>query len=201
MNDGDDRDIQSLFLLGCPTAKEPEQMGLHTLALPCQDDYRHLPHKTRLFAQWALQRKDWDYLFKCDDDTYISMPRFLDYDPAGRDYIGAEWRPGAGYGSGGAGYFLSRLAAGYVAEFGGSYSLDSYPPGAEDMIVGALLRANGVEFSIEPRLIPFATLDLRPKKNNDLITSHACTEAFMASHEETGNEAVRCSWSRSDRRW
>ena len=35
----------------------------------------------------------WDYLFKCDDDTYVSIPRLLAYDTAGRDYIGAEWKP------------------------------------------------------------------------------------------------------------
>lgn len=44
-----------------------------------------LVHKTREFCRWALTQ-DFDYLFKCDDDTFVVTDRFLKFDPAGRDY-------------------------------------------------------------------------------------------------------------------
>ena len=85
-----------------------------------------------------------------------------------------------GYGSGGAGYFLSRRAAAIVAE------KLTMATGAEDLLVGQILRAAGIPLSIEPRLIPFGSNERRPKKDNDLITLHGVqADAFLASHAET----------------
>jgi hypothetical protein len=96
--------------------------------------------------------------------------------------VGAEWRPGVGYASGGAGYFLSRKAAAIVAE-----RLASYPTGAEDLLVGRVLHSAGIEFSIDPRFVPFGSPDHRPRADNDLITLHAASEELiLKSHEETG---------------
>ena len=64
-----------------------------------------------------------------------------------------------GYGSGGAGYFLSRRAAALVAE-----RLETHKTGAEDLLVGQVLRAAGVGFSSEPRLVPFGSMEHRPKR-------------------------------------
>jgi hypothetical protein len=211
MSDATDFDIEAKFLLGCPTAAAPEELGWHYLALPCPDDYSSLPQRTLWFTRWALGQRsevrdqrsevsdptsdlrplnsglrplNWDYLFKCDDDTYVSIPRLLAYDLAGRDYVGAEWRPGVGYGSGGAGYFLSRRAAAIVAE-----KLTA-ATGAEDLLVGQILRAAGIPLSVEPRLIPFGSSQRRPKKDNDLITLHGVeADAFLAAHSETGRAA------------
>jgi hypothetical protein len=120
-------------------------------------------------------------LLKCDDDTYVSIPRLLAYDQQGRDYIGAEWKPGVGYGSGGAGYFLSRRAAEVVAQ-----GL-TQATGAEDLLVGQVLRSAGIEMSIEPRLVPFGSMEHRPRRDNDLITLHGVeADAFLAAHAETG---------------
>ena len=186
MRDADALGVPSIFLLGCPTIVAPEQIGPHALVLPCPDDYASLPQRTMWFCRWATQYSvlstQWDYLFKCDDDTYISLPRLMAFDPAGRDYIGAEWRPGVGYASGGAGYFLSRKAAAIVAE-----RLESYPTGAEDLLVGQVLRVAGIELSIDPRFVPFGSSDRRPRADNDLITLHAAPEELiLAAHEETG---------------
>jgi hypothetical protein len=186
MQDADALGVPSVFLLGCPTAAVPEQIGPHAMVLPCQDDYPSLPQRTMWFCRWATQYSvlstQYDYLFKCDDDTYISLPRLMAFALAGRDYIGAEWRPGVGYASGGAGYFLSRRAAAIVAE-----RLASYPTGAEDLIVGRVLRAAGIDLSIDPRFVPFGSPDRRPRTDNDLITLHAAPEElFLKSHEETG---------------
>ena len=127
---------------------------------------------------------DWDYLFKCDDDTYVSIPRLLAYDLAGRDYVGAEWQLRVGYGSGGAGYFLSRRAAALIAE------RLTAATGAEDLLVGQILRAAGIPLHIEPRLVPFGSMEHRPRQGNDLITLHGVgADAFLAAHAETGGTA------------
>ena len=70
-----------------------------------------------------------------------------------------EWRPGVGYASGGAGYFLSRKAAAIVAE-----RLASYPTGAEDLLVGRVLKDAGIELSIDPRFVPFGSPDAAPAR-------------------------------------
>jgi hypothetical protein len=204
MQDADTIGWRSMFLLGCPTAAKPELIGPHALACPCLDDYPSLPQRTLWFCRWALSNEcsvpgsdncvlctgysvlapAWDYLFKCDDDTYVSIPRLAAYAEnklAGQDYVGAEWRQGAGYGSGGAGYFLSRKAAGIVAE------RLVQATGPEDLLVGQILRAAGLPLAIEPRLIPFGSMERRPRADNDLLSVHGVeADAFLASHAETG---------------
>ena len=79
------------------------------------------------------------------------------------------------------GLLLSRRAAGLVAE------RLTQATGAEDLLVGQILRAAGIEFSIEPRLVPFGSIEHRPRRENDLITLHGVeADAFLAAHAETG---------------
>jgi hypothetical protein len=191
IRDAEEMGVESVFLLGGSTVVAPERIGPNALVCPCPDDYPSLPQRTRWFCRWATEYSvpstQWDYLFKCDDDTYVSIPRLLAYvdcELGGRDYVGAEWRPGVGYGSGGAGYFLSRKAAAIVAE------RLVQATGPEDMLVGQILRAAGAAFSIEPRLIPMGSMERRPKRENRLITLHGVeADAFLAAHEETGRHA------------
>jgi hypothetical protein len=90
-----------------------------------------------------------------------------------------------GYGSGGAGYFLSRKAAGLVAR-----ELEQ-ATGAEDLLVGEVLRAAGIRLSIDPRFVPFGSAEKRPRRDNDLITLHGVdADLFLASHAETGGTIV-----------
>jgi len=198
MHDADELKIDAVFLLGCATAARPEQIGPHALALLCPDDYPSLSQRTRWFCRWAIEEGGggkaeggWDYLFKCDDDTYVSIPRLAAYaakELAGRDYVGAQWRAGVGYASGGAGYFLSRKAAELVAR------RLTTPQGAEDLLVGQVLQGAGMRFSIEPRLVPFGSVHCRPTRDNDLITLHGVgAEVFLASHAETGWQAATSS--------
>ena len=58
----------------------------------CPDDYASLPQKTRGFCRWALANAEFEYLFKCDDDTYICLDRLLAV-PSGLDYCG--WKLGS----------------------------------------------------------------------------------------------------------
>jgi hypothetical protein len=169
----------AVFLVGIPGIPAPER-DCNFLLLPCPDAYDNLPQRTLWFCRWALMQQDWDYLFKCDDDTYVCAERLASYDTQGRAYIGAEWEPGVGYGSGGAGYFMSRQAAAIVAE------RLTMLTGSEDLLVGQVLREAGVPFSIEPRLVPYGSDAKRPKADNDLLTLHGVgADLFLASHSET----------------
>ena len=181
--------MMPVFLMG----REGRETGIpavlggsgEMLFLDVPNGYPELPQRTRAFCRWALEGDDWTYLFKCDDDSYVSACRLAAYDTAGRDYIGAEWQPGVGYGSGGAGYFLSRKAAQIVAE-----NLTE-PTGAEDLLVGRLLARAGIPLSIEPRLIAFGDDAHRPRRDNDILTVHGVTAAlFMAAHAEVGDAGL-----------
>ena len=168
--------IDAVFLLGEPAVKGPDRNG-PLLILPCPDAYRTLPQRTWHFVRWAMERDDWDYLLKCDDDTYVSASRLAAYDPQGCDYIGAEWRPGAGYGSGGAGYLLSRRAAEIVA------AKMLAPLGAEDQLVGLRMREHGIPLTIDPRFVPWGSEERRPTLGNDLITAHKFADSLKVRHE------------------
>ncbi len=177
--------MEAVFLLGVQNIPASERWG-DALLLPCPDAYETLPQRTRAFCRWALSADcgyAWDYLFKCDDDSFVAAERLAGYDTAGRDYIGAEWRPGVGYGSGGGGYLLSRRAAAIVTQ-----EL-TQPSGAEDLLVGQVLSEAGMRLSIEPRLVPFGSMARRPRPDNDLMTVHGVeADVFLRSHSELSRE-------------
>ena len=92
--------------------------------LDCPDDYLSLPYKTQEIMKWAGER-DYDYIFKCDTDTYVVLERLLNSDFTNWDYIGHFNGPVGvpnsiynklyTWASGGSGYFLSIKAARIVA--------------------------------------------------------------------------------------
>ncbi len=173
---------RSVFLIGIPELKTPELVGRYLL-LPGPSDYRSLPQRTRAFCQWAISRDDWDYLFKCDDDTYVSISRLVRY-PLAADYIGAEWTPRVRYASGGAGYFLSRKAAEVVAE------RMTQKEGPEDVYVRDVLASQGIPFTQDQRFVAIGNEELRPRADNDLITLHCVPSVpaalFYKTHQECG---------------
>lgn len=91
------------------------------LILDCPDDYKSLPWKTYELCRWFMRETDYDYLFKCDTDTYVNVDKMLDSDFRDYDYVGSFNGPlgKAGviynacyaWASGGSGYWISRLAA------------------------------------------------------------------------------------------
>jgi hypothetical protein len=204
-------ELEPLFLIGAEGEVRQPTLIDDLLLLPCPNDYQSLPQRTRWFCQWAIEARDFDYLFKCDDDTFLCIERLLAFDTWGRDYIGAEWRPGVDYASGGAGYLLSRRAAEIVAK-----KLDA-STGAEDKLVGDVLRAAGIGLAIDNRFVPYGNATLRPTRGNDLITAHAMSgDLARQSHRETscrwpfrivmpvtqdGTDAWRASLALLDRCW
>lgn len=162
------RKLDAVFCMGVPNLVKPERQGC-MLFLPCPNAYQHLPQRTRFLCEWALQRDDWEWLFKTDDDCRLNLSRLVNYPfPPGADYIGAEWRPGVGYGSGN-GYFLSRRAATIIAE----HLCDlRHEAGAEDLLVGQILRKAGIPLVVDnERFHVLAGLDERPGPDNNWVYS------------------------------
>lgn len=88
-----------------------------TVCFPVDDSYRGIPRKLQFICSWAHER-NYDYMLKVDDDTYIVPQRFQWLDLDGRDYVGRFRTP---YGNkpvwfaSGFAYWLSRHACHVVA--------------------------------------------------------------------------------------
>ncbi|MGI9657518.1 MAG: hypothetical protein ACR2OD_01315, partial [Gaiellaceae bacterium] len=94
-------DSQVVFVNGEPELEPPYRLDHDTLICRCGDDYASLTQKTQLLARWMVNETTCDYLFKCDDDTYVHAENFAAFDPDGNDYVGCY--AGESYASGGAG--------------------------------------------------------------------------------------------------
>jgi hypothetical protein len=165
--------LRELERLGCPAwflrgrdaAAEPQ-----TLALDCPEGRDNLSLKTRAFCRWALGNPQWDYLFKCDDDTLIQPARFAECLASLQDdYVGGKWRPESDYASGGAGYFLSRRAAEVIA------SAELPAVWAEDRVVGETLAAAGIRLTPDARFLSAARPGWR-RRRPEWITVHGIRE-------------------------
>ena len=172
--------LDAVFLLGAGDAIKQPTRADDVLLLPCPDLYDSLPQRTRWFCQWATQQDGWEFLFKCDDDTFVAVDRLAAYQPAG-EYVGAEWQDGVRYASGGAGYMISRRCAELVAEhmhdIAGPEEKSGFPPfpnalGSEDLIVGDVLRRYSVPLTVDRRFVPYHDLADPPLAHNDTITTH-----------------------------
>lgn len=180
--------VDAFFLMA---ANDGPRRDGDVLYIPGHDAYAYLPQRTLWFCRYALERDDWEWLFKCDDDTYVCMERLLravEAYPPGTEYVGAEWSPGVNYGSGGAGYLMNRRAAAVIAR-------DMLTPiGSEDEMVGRHLRERGFKLLIDERYIPYGNrggVITRPEPGNEYITLHAVSaETFMETHADVGLEAI-----------
>jgi Galactosyltransferase len=81
-------DADLVFILGGGQSPWPVRKEC-LLHCPCPDDYGSLSMKTRWFCLWAASNHEFDYLFKCDDDTYVHIDRLLNCNTLG-DYVGGE---------------------------------------------------------------------------------------------------------------
>jgi hypothetical protein len=145
-------------------------------SLDCYDDYDRLPGKTKAMCNYALSNYNFEWLFKCDDDTWVNPERLLksinpEYDYMGDDhgyrcnlYYKNNMHP---YGHGGSGYVLSRRAARIVGS-----TLNREQRGCEDLIVGLILTQNGIALLDEPRLQHYFKPQLAPSPANEMISIH-----------------------------
>ena len=158
------------FFLGrrTPLPNEPD-----VVALWVEDDYRHLPAKGLAFYQYALEHYDFDWLFKCDDDTWLALDRLESLCDGRYDLVGDMSLADRGFPSGGAGYLMSRaLVEGIVAHGGRVPAV-----GAEDVIFGRLARELGARVHATPRL--FLSHAPAPHRLNDQVSAHWCSPGRM----------------------
>jgi len=105
--------------------------------LDVPDDYGSLPQKTIAMCQYAKER-DYDFLFKPDDDTYVRVDKLV------AELLGNRFMDYGGFchahvAGGGPGYWLSRRAFSIVAE---KANLENW---AEDVTVSKTLHYNGIQ--------------------------------------------------------
>ena len=101
--------VEHYLLLG----KENTYKNNHDWIVDVPDSYESCAGKTWKSAQFAVQN-NLDYIFKCDLDTYVCVPKLLKYDLNGRDYVG--FRCSEGHAAGGNGYWLSQKACKVLLE-------------------------------------------------------------------------------------
>lgn len=178
-------DLECRFFVGNgdPLPEEPD-----TVVLPADDGYAFLPAKVRSFFAHALETSDFDWLFKCDDDTYVALDRLHELLDDRHGIIGSEYLAQRGSPSGGAGYLLSREI---VRKLAGDGSLPL--TGCEDVILGEAAIRHGAQPLPSARLRMDASR--YPQPENDLVTAHWCSpDRLRAIHggflEEIKREIV-----------
>jgi hypothetical protein len=157
--------ITILFFVG--NGSQPVENSKDLLQLDAADDYEHLPEKVMAFFRYSLG-VDYDFLFKCDDDTYVDLSRLPQLLFEGYDLIGNEFVQSRGAPSGGAGYFLTRCLVERLA----SDQLFAQT-GAEDLIVGEAALRLGARLIGTRRLCWDSSR--YPSPENDVVTSHWCS--------------------------
>jgi len=183
MSDATKTGVDTFFSIGAPEMFLGRNGDI--LFCPCQDDYFSLPLKTWFMCRYALTMGA-DFLFKCDDDTYVRVERLLAKLEEGHDYTGFDVGTPQGllpYASGGAGYILSRKAMRWVVSR--PYVCRNRADTFEDLYVGNLLRSNMVPFVADNRFSPGK--DLFPTPENDVITGHYISPAHMRN--------IQCAFS------
>lgn len=134
------------FFLGRPHDYAP---GEREILLDVPDEYTSLPAKSRAIYRCALEH-GYDFVFKCDDDTYLQPGRLLASNFMEHDYSGRLRGPSgdfpAPYASGFA-YWTSARAFRILAE------ADLGTHTAEDRWVGNVLSENGIHCHLDDRYV------------------------------------------------
>ena len=130
-----------------PNQRIPDK---HTLRAPerdevfldCGDSYTSNPEKMKAICAWALAH-GYDYILRCDDDTFIYPDRLLATNFIQFDYVGAGTDPNT-FHPGGC-MFLSKRAMELIVK--------GHPTTyADDVWIGQLLRDHGIKLTNEPTM-------------------------------------------------
>ena len=141
------------FCVGDDKKDVPRPLSSDEIFVEASDDYHSLPWKTKAILEWFLFYGRHNYIFLCDTDSYVMLPKLTTCGFENYDYMGVNTWPWGetraydapnrdgvvthipncfGWASGGFGYFLSRKAAEFVAK-------ETPQIWAEDMFVGQVL--------------------------------------------------------------
>lgn len=188
-------DLDTRFIFGTPSRFA---LGADEIELPAHEGYINLPLKTFELLKYFVAQGEWDYLFKCDDDTYLHPTRLreliLNLNSLSLPetvYLGALAYPGDAwtaeppYASGGAGYLLSRKAVELIGAKFWQAMHTPYPDGAEDLIVGRAAHFADVSLIPNSLFVPYGDERHRPLPTNNLITTHQISDKlFLQTHTE-----------------
>jgi hypothetical protein len=167
-----------LFVIGDPTVEQSYRKG-NLLVVRAADDYDALPQKVMAAFDWAIRNVEFDYLLKCDDDTYIEPTRLQDL-PHG-EYVGYMWNrtdQKVVYASGGAGYRLSwKRLPGIIEQMNKAIQERPGIRTIEDMLVGVAAQKLGIIPIHSDRLQPFS--NSLPDEKNQLVSSHGISPELM----------------------
>ncbi|XP_053383131.1 glycoprotein-N-acetylgalactosamine 3-beta-galactosyltransferase 1-like isoform X2 [Mercenaria mercenaria] len=140
-----------LFIYG-QTERSMEAESI--LYVPVLEGRKHLTGKVRHALEFAYRtyKDSFDWILKCDDDTYIIMEnlRYLlsQADPKNPGYLGFHMKTGqtkrTGYMSGGAGYVISSQGLDQLIHGGFENGGCKQDGGNEDVEIGLCLAKSGV---------------------------------------------------------
>lgn len=176
------KQVDYVFVIADPSRGNYQCAEENSLVLDgVSDSFQDIAPKVSCGLRYVLDEGA-DYVFVCDDDTYVNVERLLANVPVGQDYVGClrvadlefnHWIPYAS----GSGYWLSRCAAEFVAASG------LMRPGIiDDGAVGQVLDGR-VAFVHDRRYVPGPIANPNWKSNQ--ITVHKCLPATMLSvHED-----------------
>lgn len=153
---------------GCETYR------LDEILLDVPDDWDGLPRKTQAVCRYAVQH-DYDFIFKCDTDSYVHVPRLLDSGFEKYHYSGCcgeteNVYPDSCFPANGGGYWLSQRSFKYLAE---NMNL-GLGKNCEDWCVFlSLMKGAGIFVHHDPRYMANRSVPgLAPSAENDFIILH-----------------------------
>lgn len=98
------KDCDAIFYVGSGYAEDAECEDMVQLA--SSDTYKNVPAKQMAFYRWAIDNKDFEWLFQVDDDTYVAPDRIFSCLIGNVEFIGQSFAKGLYHG--GVGYFIHR---------------------------------------------------------------------------------------------
>lgn len=157
--------MEAVFFVGMTEFELPTADETDLVVVDTSDDYEHLPEKVVAFFRYALAHHEFDWIFKCDDDTYVVPERLSELTRGDHDLAGNEFLESSGYASGGAGYLLSRELVKILTN-----DATLATTGAEDMIISGAAVMAGARGLVTNRL---GWDGCRiPRRDNDQISTH-----------------------------
>lgn len=84
------KDLRENFKLLYVFARPDEKTELrgNYLYLDCPESYEEGPRKVIAIYNFLIKNFAFDYIYKCDDDTYVDLEKFVELNLEGKDYLG-----------------------------------------------------------------------------------------------------------------
>lgn len=175
--------IPYYFLIGDPALQKGTFKRVaeeNILYFSCPDDYENLSLKMKhFFTAIPHLKHDYNYILKCDDDTFINVPNLLEFNTKNRLYVGNElkgFKRGDGVASGGAGYLLHKNCVPVLAKF-----LPDTGSRMEDVYVASVLKKFDIALLHSTHFDPNHAKknQIVPNSTNKNVTTHYVTPKQM----------------------